>query len=179
MEPVTSNGPEDGAGGRKDAAHMSSEWVVDRRLIEGVFTREVRNVITANGITTELFRTDWELEGAEVQQAIHVRLRGGGLSAWHQHRERWDYLFVVGGHIRVVLHDPREDSPTRGQVDVFHLSPERPQLLGVPPWIWHGVQNLSTAESAFVNLFNRPYDYADPDEWRLPPDTGEIPYDFR
>jgi dTDP-4-dehydrorhamnose 3,5-epimerase len=178
MDAVTSQGPEDAVGGRKDEAHMSPEWVVDRRLIEGVFTREVRNVVTANGITTELFRADWDLEGVEVQQAIHVRLRGGALSAWHQHRERWDYIFVIGGHIRIVLHDPREDSPTHGQVDVFHLSPARPQLLGVPPWIWHGVQNLSTGESAFVNLFNRPYDYSDPDEWRLPPGTGEIPYEF-
>jgi dTDP-4-dehydrorhamnose 3,5-epimerase len=157
---------------------MSRDWVVERRLIEDVFVREVRNVVTANGITTELFRTDWDLGDAEVQQAIHVALRGGALSAWHQHRERWDYIFVVRGHIRVVLHDPREGSPTHGQVDVFHLSPARPQLLGVPPWIWHGVQNLSAAESSFVNLFNRPYDYADPDEWRLPVGTDEIPYSF-
>ena len=44
------------AGARKDAAHMSRDWVVDRRLIAGVKVREVRSVVTANGITTELFR---------------------------------------------------------------------------------------------------------------------------
>lgn len=166
------------ARGRKDAAHINSEWVIDRTLINGVKTREVRNVVTGNGITTELYRVDWGFVDGTVQQVIHVALRGNAVSAWHQHRERWDYLFVVGGHLRVVLYDPREDSPTRGQVDVFHLSPARPVLVAVPPWVWHGVQNLSGDISTFVNMFDRPYDYGNPDEWRLPPDSLEVPYVF-
>ena len=163
---------------RKDDAHIDSDWVVERRLIDGVTVREVRNIVTANGVTTELYRPDWDVVEGEVQQVIHVALRGNAISAWHQHRGRWDYVFCVGGHLRIVLHDPREDSPTHGQVDVFHLSPARPQLLAVPPWIWHGVQNLSGDPSCFVNMFNVPYDYANPDEWRLPPDAPEIPYSF-
>jgi dTDP-4-dehydrorhamnose 3,5-epimerase len=163
---------------RKDAAHIDRDWVVDARLIDGVSVREVRNVVTANGITTELYRPDWDVVPGAVQQVIHVALRAGAVSAWHQHRHRWDFLFVVGGHLRVVLYDPREASPTRGQVDVFHLSPARPGLLSVPPWVWHGVQNLSRDTSCFVNMFDRPYDYANPDEWRLPVDTAEIPYRF-
>ena len=164
--------------GRKDTAHIDRDWKVEARLIDGVRTRDVRNIVTANGITTELYRPDWGIVDGTVQQVIHVALRGGAVSAWHQHRERWDFLFVVGGHLRVVLHDPRPDSPTSGQVDVFHLSPARPTLLAVPPWIWHGVQNLSRDVSSFVNMFDRPYDYADPDEWRLPVGTDTIPYRF-
>ena len=168
----------DMAGGRKDAAHIDSDWVVARDLIDGVRMREVRNIVTANGITTELYRPDWDMVDGEVRQVIHVALRGRAVSAWHQHRHRWDFLFVVDGHLRIVLHDPREGSPTRGQVDVFHLSPARPTLLAVPPCVWHGVENLSTDVSRFVNMFDQPYDYEDPDEWRLPPDSDEIPYRF-
>ncbi len=163
---------------RKDAAHMSPEWVVKAAHIDGVKTRDVRNVVTANGITTELYRPDWGVVDGAVQQVIHVALRGRAVSAWHQHRHRWDFLFVVGGHMRVVLFDPRDDSPTRGQVDVFHLSPARPTLLAVPPWIWHGVQNLSADVSSFVNMFDRPYEYENPDEWRLPAVNDTIPYRF-
>ena len=163
---------------RKDAAHINAEWVVTASHITGVRTREVRNIVTANGITTELFRPDWGIVDGSIQQTIHVALRGRAISAWHQHRLRWDYLFVVGGHLRVVLFDPRDDSPTKGQVDVFHLSPARPMLLAVPPFIWHGVQNLSMDVSSFVNMFDRPYDYDNPDEWRLPSDTATIPYQF-
>ena len=169
----------DGDRAVKDRAHIDGNWVLDRRLIEGVVVREVRSVITANSVTTEICRSDWGIVDGAVEQTIHVSMRGNAISAWHQHRQRWDYLFVVGGHLRVVLHDPRPDSPTRGQVDVFHLSPQRPQLLAVPPSVWHGAQNLSNGVSSFVNLFNKPYDYADPDEWRLPPDSDQIPYVFR
>src|SRR5215471_17749644 len=129
------------AHGQKDPAHIDRHWTIDRRLIDGTRVREVRNVITGNGITTELYRPDWGVVEGTVQQVIHVALRGGALSAWHQHRHRWDFLFAVSGHLRVVLFDPREDSPTRGQVDVHHLSIARPMLVAVPPWIWHGVQN--------------------------------------
>ena len=175
---MTGQRTEIATGGRKDAAHIDRNWVVDRQLIDGVKTREVRNIVTANGVTTEVYRPDWGIVDGEVRQAIHVSLRGGTVSAWHQHRNRWDFIMVVGGHMRVVLYDPREESPTRGQVDVFHLSPARPTLLAVPPWVWHGVQNLSSDSSSFVNLFDQPYDYEDPDEWRLPRDTDEIPYTF-
>ncbi len=164
--------------GRKDPAHIDRDWVVDRRWIDGVRIKDVRNVVTGNGITTELYRPDWGVVEGTVQQVIHVALRGHAISAWHQHRHRWDFLFTVSGHLRVVLFDPREDSPTHGQVDTLHLSVARPMLVAVPPWIWHGVQNLSGDVSCFVNMFDRPYDYADPDEWRLPQDSSEIPYTF-
>ncbi|MEO5820489.1 MAG: hypothetical protein ABIT71_08270 [Vicinamibacteraceae bacterium] len=111
---------------RKDDAHIDRDWVVRRALIDGAKVREVRNIVTGNGITTELYRPDWAFVDGTVQQAIHVALRGQAISAWHQHKQRWDYVFVVGGHLRIVLHDPREGSPTRDQVDVFHLSPARP-----------------------------------------------------
>ena len=166
------------ASGTKDRAHVSRDWIVERRLIDGVVVREVRNIVTANGVTTEVCRDDWGIVEGSIKQTLFVSLRTGAISAWHQHRRRWDYLMAVGGQLRVVLFDPREASATRGQIDVFHLSPMRPQLLAIPPWIWHGVQNLEASPSSFVNLFNEMYDYDDPDEWRLPAGTDEIPYRF-
>ncbi len=165
--------------GVKDRSHINKDWELGQRLIDGVVVREVRSVITANSVTTEICRSDWNIVDGVVKQTIYVSLRGNAISAWHQHRGRWDYIFVVSGHMRVVLYDPRPGSPTGGQVDIVHLSPQRPQLLAVPPSVWHGVQNLSNEVSSFVNLFNELYDYDDPDEWRLPPDSREIPYAFR
>lgn len=78
----------------------------------------------------------------------------------------------------MVLYDDREGSPTRGHVDVFHLSPMRPTLASIPPEVWHGVHVLSHDPDSFVNLFDRAYNYDDPYDWRLPPDTTEIPYQF-
>jgi dTDP-4-dehydrorhamnose 3,5-epimerase len=164
--------------GLKDEAHIDSDWVVRRDLIDGVRTREVRHIVTGNGITTELYRPDWGVVDGELRHMIHVSLRGGVVTAWHQHRRQTDHIFVLSGSLRIVLFDPREDSPTVGQVDVLNLAHVRPTLIVIPPGIWHGIQNLEPSTSTFVNFFDRPYDYGDPDEYRVPVDSPEIPYSF-
>ena len=141
-------------------------------------TREVKHIVTGNGITTELFRKDWGIVGNEVTAMIHVTLRPGAVSAWHMHKLKTDHLFAVGGAIRAVLYDDRDGSPTRGRVDVLNLSPMRPMLVVIPPGVWHGIKALEPEPGMFVNFFDREYDYEDPDDWRLPADTSEIPYQF-
>jgi dTDP-4-dehydrorhamnose 3,5-epimerase len=162
----------------KDPPHVSPDWEIAADRIDGVVTRDVRNIVTANGITTEVFRQDWGVVGADVVHMIFVTLRAGALSAWHMHKRKTDHLFVVGGHLRAVLYDGREDSPTYEMVNVLHLSRLRPTLAIVPPGVWHGLQTLGSEPGSFVNFFDRQYDYDDPDDWRLPPDTDEIPYRF-
>ena len=164
--------------GQKDAPHITPEWQLTAERIDGVRTREVGNIVTANGETTELFRKDWGITCAEVVAMIHASLRPGAISAWHMHRLKTDHLFVVGGALRAVLYDGRNGSPTRGRVDVFHLSPMRPMLVVIPPEVWHGFEVLGNQAARFVNFFDQAYDYDDPDDWRLPPDTSEIPYRF-
>jgi dTDP-4-dehydrorhamnose 3,5-epimerase len=167
-----------GSSAVKDQAHVSPDFEVSRDLLDGVKTFEVKNIVTANGYTTELFRPDWGVASMPVQHVIHVSLHGGIVSAWHQHRIQTDHIFVVSGALRVVLFDGRDESPTRGELNVLNVSSVRPTLLVVPPGIWHGVKNLSASMTNFVNYFDRPYNYEDPDEWRLPRDTPEIPYSF-
>jgi dTDP-4-dehydrorhamnose 3,5-epimerase len=162
----------------KDSAHMTTDWQERRELIAGVSLREVRNVVTGNGVTTEVWRREWPSGLGDLNQLIHVRLRPSAVSAWHLHRQRQDGIFVVGGMMRVVLFDPRRHSATAGKLDVLHLSHVRPTLVVVPPSVWHGVQVLGNEPACFINCFDRAYDYDDPDEWRLPPDTDEIPYRF-
>jgi dTDP-4-dehydrorhamnose 3,5-epimerase len=157
---------------------MSPEWARREELIMGVTTREVKNIVTGNGITTELFRKDWGIVGGEVTAMIHVTLRPGAVSAWHMHKLKTDHLFTVAGALRAVLYDDRADSPTRGKVDVLNLSPMRPTLVVIPPGVWHGMKVLGNEPGSFVNFFDREYDYEDPDDWRLPADTTEIPYQF-
>ena len=91
------------------------------------------------------------------------------------HDRKTDHLFVVAGHLQAVLYDDRDGSPTRGKLDVLHLSPMRPTLLVIPPHVWHGLQNLEATTSTFVNYFDEQYAYDNPDDWRLPADTERSP----
>ncbi len=163
---------------KKSTYHITSNWDYLNPLIDGVKTREVKNIITRNGHTTELFRVDWGIFSYPIEQIINVALRPQTISAWHMHKLQTDHIFVTYGTIKVVLFDDRQDSTTKGQIDVFHLSLLRPMLLIIPPGIWHGVQNLSNEVSMFINFFDKQYNYKDPDEYYLNYNTNEIPYKF-
>lgn len=163
----------------KDAAHITPAGSVIAERIAGVVVREGSNIVTRNGHTSEIFSSPWQLPVEAVRHVIHVSLKPAAVSAWHMHREQTDQIVPIDGMLKLVLYDPREESPTHGQVDVFHLSPMRPTLVLVPPGVWHGLENMLAASfSSFLNLFDRPYDHGDPDEWRLPVRSERIPYDF-
>ena len=166
-------------GAIKDQQTATADGKLTRTLLEGVTQKEVSNIITSNGATTEIYRPEWPVGPDQIRHMIHATLRANAISAWHIHEYQTDTIFVTQGSIKLVLFDDRPNSSTRGQVNVFHLSRMRPILTTIPPGIWHGLHNIDNAESSFINYFDRPYVYSDPDEWRLPFDTNKIPYQFR
>lgn len=172
--------PEQGRleGCARDARSITSDWTPLLELIDGVRLREVKNVPKENGFLTEVFRADWSLDGGGVDQVFQVILTPGGLSAWHAHQFATDRLFVSHGLVKVVLFDARTRSPTHGRLNEFRIGLLRPTLIVIPPGVWHGVQNISHEPSCLLNMPDRAYDYDDPDHWRLPPDSPEIPYSF-
>jgi len=46
----------------------------------------------------------------------------------------------------------------------------------VPPGVYHGIVNIASEASSILNLVDDAYRYEDPDHWRIPPDSEEIPY---
>lgn len=164
---------------QKDQQTASADGQLMRTFFDGVLVKEVQNIITRNGVTTELYRPEWPVGPDQVRHIIHATLRANAISAWHVHEYQTDTVVVTAGAIKLVLFDDRADSATRGGVNVFHLSRMRPTVVTIPPGIWHGLQNIENAESSFINYFDRPYDYTNPDEWRLPFDSDQIPYQFK
>lgn len=162
----------------RDSQSVTAGWDVLQDLIEGITVKEVRHVAKENGYVTEVFRADWHLDDSPVDQVFQVSLFPGAVSAWHAHMQTTDRLFVNRGMVKVVLYDARAESPTRGSVNVFRFGELRPALLVVPAGVWHGVQNLGGKEASVLNAVDRAYSYTDPDHWRLPSDTPEIPYRF-
>jgi dTDP-4-dehydrorhamnose 3,5-epimerase len=80
--------------------------------------------------------------------------------------------------MKVALYDAREDSLTcKNLMEVF-IGEKNPVLISVPPGVYHGFKAIGTETAYFLSIPTLPYDYEDPDEYRLPPDTKEIPYDW-
>lgn len=167
-------------GATPDLQSTDETWAfVNRRLIDGVEVREVRNVPKGNGMVTELFRRDWFGGEIVIDQVFQAIVEAHCVSAWHAHAYTVDRLFVNLGMMRVVLYDARDASPTFGLVNDVVAGLHRPALVIVPPGVWHGVQNLLNQPGAIINMPDAAYRYDAPDHWRLPADTDRIPYRFQ
>lgn len=166
-------------GTKKDAQSITAEWeFTTQKLIDGVVLKEIKSVPKVSGSLTEIYRRDWHLDELPVDQAFQVFLKPGGISAWHAHEETTDRLFVGHGLIQIVLYDNRPDSPTRGMINEFKLGSIRPGLVVVPPKVWHGIRNIDSKDSLILNIVDRAYDYDNPDHWRVPHDSPEVPFNF-
>jgi dTDP-4-dehydrorhamnose 3,5-epimerase len=163
-------------GAQKDTQLVTSEWRKIGAPIEGVVSREVLHVLRDHGIITENYRSEWDPTGLPVVHVYQSRLFPGAIGAWSCHARSVDRLFVNQGHVKIVLYDGREESATAGQVMELHVGDARPTFLVVPPGVWHGLQNLGPADALMLNFPTSAYDYEDPDHYRLPWDTDEIPY---
>jgi dTDP-4-dehydrorhamnose 3,5-epimerase len=163
-------------GAHKDSQQVSEDWQKLGETIEGVSVREVRHVPRDHGVITEIFRPEWDPTGQPVVQIYQSRLFPGALGAWSCHMRSTDRLFVSQGHLKIVLYDAREDSKTKGRLMELHAGDMRPCLVVLPPGIWHGLQNLGNVDALVLNCPTEAYNYKDPDHYRLPQDSAEIPY---
>jgi dTDP-4-dehydrorhamnose 3,5-epimerase len=163
-------------GAQKDGQLVTGEWQKVLSGIDGVFAREVLHVPRDHGVITEMYRADWDPTGLPVVHIYQSRLFPGAIGAWSCHMKSVDRLFVNQGHLKVVLFDGREESPTIGEIRELHVGDARPTFLVLPTGIWHGLQNLGSSDALVLNYPTHAYDYEDPDHWRLPFDTDEIPY---
>jgi dTDP-4-dehydrorhamnose 3,5-epimerase len=165
-------------GAVRDRQTITAQWdPTEQQLIDGVEVRQVANVPKQNGYLTEMYRADWKI-GPAVAQVFQVVLVPGGISAWHAHESTFDRLFVATGVVRIVLYDARSGSPTQGVINDFRFGGVRPALVLVPPRVWHGVMNIGGAPAVLMNMPDRAYHYEDPDHWRVPADSPEIPFRF-
>jgi dTDP-4-dehydrorhamnose 3,5-epimerase len=165
-------------GARKDTQLVTSEWQRIQKGINGVVVREVLHVPRDHGVITELFRPEWDPTGLPVVHVYQSRLFPAAIGAWSCHVKSVDRLFVNQGHLKIVLYDDRDESSTFGQLMELHVGDARPAFLVIPVGVWHGLQNLGPSEALMLNFPTRAYDYADPDHYRLPWDSPEIPYSW-
>lgn len=146
-------------------------------MIDGVAIKELTLHADERGFLVELLREDDPLFTRFGQATLSLNYPGV-VRAWHWHEEQDDLWAVVKGMIKAVLYDPREGSPTRGQVQEFFLGEQNPILLRIPVGVIHGYKTIGPEPSLLVYFVTKAYDRENPDEYRLPWDTPDIPYNW-
>ena len=80
--------------------------------------------------------------------------------------------------MKVVLYDARPDSSTKGEINEFFIGEHNPMLVVIPAGVYHGFKCVSEYEAIVINTPTNTYNRTTPDEYRLAPHDGSIPYDW-
>ena len=144
--------------------------------IEGALVQELSWFSDQRGSLSVLLRDDQTaLFGQEFGQAYVTTVLPGVVKAWHRHAHQRDRMVGLVGQTLLVLLDGRPDSPTRGVVVEAMLGPRHHVLVSIPAGVWHGFKNVGDGESMVLNLPDRAYDAAAPDEQRGAPHEAPAP----
>ncbi len=146
-------------------------------LIQGVQVRALRQIHDERGYLMEMLRTDWPEFDRFAQSYITIAYPGI-VKGWHYHKKQTDHFVVVNGTAKVVCYDSREGSPTKGKVNEFFPGERNPMLIKIPPYVLHGFKAIGGEPVYVVNFPTELYDYAKPDEFRVPSNSKDIPYDW-
>lgn len=134
-------------------------------LMEGIKVEELNLHPDERGFFCELYRKDWRsLFDEEVVQVNLSSSFPGIVRAWHRHaRGQVDYFVVVEGALQVCAYDD-----TTHELFEVVLSHRRPSVVRIPGHYYHGTKAVGNTSSLMVYGTTRLYEYADPDEERLP-----------
>ena len=146
-------------------------------MIDGVSVKRLKVIPDERGRLMEMIRCD-DPEFIKFGQVYMTTAYPGVVKGWHYHQKQTDSLLVVKGMVKLVLYDRREDSPTYREVNEFFLGEHNPMMVQIPNRVLHGFKAIGTEEAIIINLVTEPYNYDEPDEFRIPPHSPEIPYDW-
>lgn len=146
-------------------------------MIHRVETKPLRVIPDERGWLMEILRCDDSIF-EKFGQVYLTTAYPGVVKAWHYHKEQTDNFTCIKGMMKVALYDAREDSPTYKEINEFFIGEKNPVLIKVPPLVYHGFKAVGVEPAYFLSVPTLPYNYENPDEYRLPPDTKEIPYDW-
>lgn len=146
-------------------------------MIEGIQIKQLKRYADERGYLMEMLREDDDIYERYGQSYVAMNYPGV-IRAWHFHKKQDDVWVVVNGMIKAVVYDCREGSATHGEVNEFFLGDNNPILLRIPVGTMHGYKTVGTEPSLLINFPTRPYDPKDPDEYREPWDSQNIPYDW-
>lgn len=105
----------------------------------------------------------------------------GVVKGFHMHEEQWDYVTCVAGMIKLVMIDIRGKTVSAfgelhgATIQEVVMGERNSKLVIIPPGVLHGWKSLD-GTAVVVNVPNKMYDYAEPDEQRREPHSLE--YDW-
>ncbi|MCX7779113.1 MAG: dTDP-4-dehydrorhamnose 3,5-epimerase family protein [Patescibacteria group bacterium] len=148
-------------------------------MLEGVRVKKLKIIKDERGFLMEILRSD-EKFFQKFGQVYLTFCKYGIAKAWHYHKLQDDYFVCLEGKALIGLYDHRKNSKTYGQTARFILSAPQERgrhlVLRIPRGVVHGFTALTKNGAKILNLPTKVYNYKNPDEYRMPWQTKEIPF---
>lgn len=146
-------------------------------LIDGVVVRKLQVNRDPRGILVETLRADWvdcysaaDWPFAQTYYSVTEPWVARDEDRWHVHEHQSDRFVVPSGNVVLALCDGRQDSSTRGRLNLIRLGSwtgdSGQHLVLIPPRVLHGFLVVGPGSALLINYPTRTYDPAD--EGRVP-----------
>lgn len=140
-------------------------------MIDGLIIKKLKVNLDERGKLFEIVRIDDETIKTylgKIKQVYCTTANPGVVKAWHLHHKQTDCMCCVKGNLKLVLHDTRKDSPTKGMTTICYIGEDNPLMVIIPPNVYHGFKGISEEPSIIINTTNQCYNPKNPDEYRKP-----------
>lgn len=144
-------------------------------MIDGVGIHPLRIIEDPRGSIRHMLRRD-DSHFRGFGEIYFSTVRPGVVKGWHLHSRMVLNYALLLGHIRLVLYDAREGSPTNREVQVIELTQQNYSLVTIPPGVWNGFLGLGDSTSLVANCATIPHDPTEIE--RKHPKSPDIPYDW-
>ncbi|MBQ9537624.1 MAG: dTDP-4-dehydrorhamnose 3,5-epimerase family protein [Desulfovibrionaceae bacterium] len=156
------------------------EYTTQETSINGVKLQPLQVIDTPQGAVLHMLRGDYALMPtfpAGFGEIYFSEVHYGEIKAWKRHQLQQQLFAVPWGLLHLVLYDPREQSPTKGQVLSLSLGrPDHYNLLSIPCGIWYGFTAQSHPGALLCNCANIPHDPHESEH--IPATSPLIPYSW-
>ncbi len=143
----------------------------EKDLIEGVILRKLTVNKDPSGSLVETLRSDWPdvFNKDDLSFAMqYISITPPGVARdedkWHVHKFQKDRFICVSGRIVTAVYDPRQNSKTKGNLNLFVMGPQNDRemyVLVIPEETYHGFMVLSNEPGYLLNFPTKLYNPED------------------
>jgi dTDP-4-dehydrorhamnose 3,5-epimerase len=142
---------------------------IQHLAIEGAYLVDLVVYVDSRGLLYEVIHKSDPFV-SEIRQVYQVsNPRADTIRAFHAHQRLHDWFNIVHGSALFCMVDGRESSRSHKAAARLVLSHRKPQLLIVPPGVYHGWMSLEPG-TTLTSVASEEYDRGRPDEHRVAPD---------
>lgn len=148
---------------------------LNKESISGVEVIPLKIIRDDRGAVMHMLKgsSDNKLQVGEIYFSV---VNSGIIKGWKRHKIIHQNMVVPEGLVRLVIYDDRENSLTKGSVQIIDFGPDNYVLVKLPPMVWYSFRSIGNSYSIIANCISEPHS---PEEGEiLPLNTSKIPFSW-